>query len=142
MPPLVVDASLIFRLLLPTAAQRILRERVDAWVQSGGALVAPTLWRYEMVSALVKSAHFGALTGDEARRALSLVDAFPVEMIVPDVRLSEAAYGWGRRLQRASAYDAFYLALAETLRCELWTADRRLAQAAHQPWIEYIGDSK
>jgi predicted nucleic acid-binding protein len=137
--PLVVDASLVFRLLLPTPAQADLRGRVDAWLQDGGVLVAPTLWRYEMVSALVKAVYFATLTDEEARRALGLVDAFPVELIVPDARLSEAAYGWGRRLQRANAYDAFYLALAEALGCELWTADRRLARAAQQPWVQLLG---
>jgi predicted nucleic acid-binding protein len=47
----------------------------------------------------------------------------------------ELAYDWTLRLKRAAACDSFYLALAETLHCELWTADQRLANAADVPWV-------
>ncbi len=39
------------------------------------------------------------------------------------------------RLNRAAAYDSFYLALAESLGCELWTADQRLHNAVDLPWV-------
>lgn len=138
MPPVVVDASLIFRLVVPSASQPAVRRRVDAWMQQGGTLVAPSLWLYEMTSALLKAVHFGQLADGEGRQALRLVHMFPIDLIQPDARLSEVAFDWGRRLQRANAYDAFYLALAQALGCELWTADRRLARAAQQPWVQTI----
>jgi len=50
--------------------------------------------------------------------------------------LLNRAYTWTRRLNRAVAYDSFYLALAERLDCDFWTADRRLVNAASQPWIK------
>ena len=77
------------------------------------------------------------LTEQEARRALHLAHALPIDLIVPDSRLSETAFDWSLRLQRANAYDAYYVALAEVLDCELWTADRRLVNAAQQPWVKY-----
>ncbi|HXF63950.1 MAG TPA: type II toxin-antitoxin system VapC family toxin [Caldilineaceae bacterium] len=138
MPPLVVDASLVFRLLVPNPSQAALRSRVDGWVQARGRLAAPSLWLYELTSALVKAVHFGQLSDGEARQALALAHRFPVELVLPDSRLAEAAYAWGRRLQRANAYDAFYLALAEALGAELWTTDRRLARAAQQPWVQCL----
>ncbi|MCC6168013.1 MAG: type II toxin-antitoxin system VapC family toxin [Caldilineaceae bacterium] len=135
MPPVVVDASLIFRLVVPNAAQPAVRSRVDGWMQSGSTPAAPTLWLYEMTSALVKAVHLGGLTEIEARRGLHLTHSFPIDLILPDARLSEAAFDWGRRLGRANAYDAYYVALAQALGCELWTADRRLANAVQQPWV-------
>ncbi len=43
-----------------------------------------------------------------------------------------------RTPERAAAYDSFYLAAAETLGCELWTADRRLVNdRGNQPWVKY-----
>jgi predicted nucleic acid-binding protein len=45
-------------------------------------------------------------------------------------------------LNRAAAYDSFYLALAETLQCELWTADRRLRSAIDLPWVRWAGSSE
>jgi predicted nucleic acid-binding protein len=39
------------------------------------------------------------------------------------------------RLNRAAAYDSVSLGLAESLGCELWTADRRLHNAVSLPWV-------
>ncbi len=40
------------------------------------------------------------------------------------------------------SYDAHYLALAEHLGCEFWTADKRLHNAVHEklPWVRGLGD--
>jgi predicted nucleic acid-binding protein len=46
---------------------------------------------------------------------------------------------WTRRLNRAAAYDSFYLAVAESLGCELWTADQRLSKAVDLPWVCLAG---
>ena len=53
-------------------------------------------------------------------RAASGVDRYPV---LPFMR---RAY---EPRANVTAYDATYVALAETLGCELWTGDRRLANA-------------
>ncbi len=49
------------------------------------------------------------------------------------------AFDWTVRLNQAAAYDSFYLALAEALRCELWTADQHLYDAVGQPWVRWVG---
>ena len=54
-------------------------------------------------------------------------------LLPPDPYLVRAAFDWTMRLERAAAYDSFYLALAETLGCPLWTADRHLHNAVEQP---------
>jgi len=43
---------------------------------------------------------------------------------------------------RPTAYDAHYLALAEMLGCEFWTADRRLYNAVKEelPWVKWLSD--
>ena len=46
------------------------------------------------------------------------------------------------RLNRAAAYDSFYLALAETLGSELWTTDNHLYNAAAQPWVRLVSDEQ
>jgi len=48
------------------------------------------------------------------------------------------AFVWTRRLKRAVAYDSFYLALAESLGCDLWTADQRLHHAVDAPWVHLV----
>ena len=39
-------------------------------------------------------------------------------------------------LERAAAYDSFYLALAEQLDADLWTTDLNLVRAVGKPWVK------
>jgi len=56
----------------------------------------------------------------------------------------QAVLEWAGRLNQSRAYDAFYMALAEELGAEFWTADQRLARAAQQAgvtWTHWIGEA-
>jgi len=133
----VIDASLAIRLLIPNRDQMHLRSHLHQWVTAGDSLAAPSLWLYEIVSALVRAVHFGQLSTNEARQATLLAYSLPIELVNPDIHLADMAFDWSLRLQRANAYDAYYLALAQELGCELWTVDRRLVNAAQQTWVRY-----
>jgi predicted nucleic acid-binding protein len=137
--PLVVDASLVFRLVLPGPSQTDVQSLVAGRLADGYEMVAPSLWMYEITSALCKTVHFGQLTGEEGERALALAQRLGVRSVAPDGELVRSAFEWTRRLDRAAAYDSFYLALAEGLQCELWTADRRLCNAADLAWVRLAG---
>jgi len=136
---LAIDASFTFRLLLPGPEQPLCRELMARWRAEGLALCAPTLWLYDLTSALAKAIHFGVLTAEEAGRALGMAQALEVCLMPPDEAQARSALEWTLRLKRAAAYDSFYLALAGSLGCELWTADRRLANAAGLPWVRVVG---
>ena len=136
---LVIDASLAFRLILPGREQESLRELVARWLHDGCALYAPSLWLYEITSALCKTVRFGELTADEGERALALAQALGVCLIPPDDVQARSAFDWTLRLGRSAAYDSFYLALAEQMQCEMWTVDQRLHNAANQPWVCLAG---
>ena len=58
------------------------------------------------------------------------LDSLPVRSVPTDPDLRRSALSWAERLGQFAAYDSFYVALAERLGCEVWTADRRLANAA------------
>ena len=133
--PLVVDASLAFRLILPGAHQAAVQSLVVRWLAEGYELLAPSLWAYELTSALCKGVHFGQITAEEGERALVLAQRLGVQLIAPHDELARSAFIWTLRLERAAAYDSFYLALAERLECDLWTADRRLCNAVALPWV-------
>jgi predicted nucleic acid-binding protein len=136
---LVVDASFTFRLFLPGPAREEVRLRIDGWRRDGSELWAPTLWAYEMTSALSKAVRFGQLTPQQGERMLQLTQTLGLQLVPPDDALMRRAFDWTMRLKRSAAYDSFYLALAERLRCELWTADLRLQNAVGQPWVRSIG---
>ena len=133
---LVIDASLAMRLILPDRRRAALRARMERWLQEGYELVAPDLWLYEMTSALCKAAFLGLITAEEAEDCLPLVSALAIELVAADAEQARLAFVWTQRLNRAAAYDSFYLALAESLNCELWTADRRLHNAVGLPWVQ------
>ena len=131
----VVDASFAFKLLLPNPLQKPCRAAAEEWHAQGRPLCAPALWVYELTSALCKTVYFGQIAPAERREALRLALRLGVHLFPPDTTQVELAVEWTTRLKRAAAYDCFYLALAETLQCELWTTDAHLRQAAGVDWV-------
>jgi predicted nucleic acid-binding protein len=138
--PLVIDASFAFRLLVPGPQQDLFRSLVAGWLRDGYELYAPTLWLYEITSALCKVVHFGELSPQEGERTLALAQTMGIRLISPDDDQARSAFDWTLRLGCTAAYDSFYLALAHTLQCELWTADRHLHNAVDQPWVHLAGE--
>jgi predicted nucleic acid-binding protein len=138
---LVVDASFTLKLILPNAEQTRCQELMAEWMHAGINLVAPTLWLYEVTSALTKAVYFEILADAEGRQALELAQALDLQLIQPDNTLVPFVYDWTRRLNRAAAYDSFYLALSESLSTEFWTADQRLVNAVNVSWVHYITDN-
>jgi len=59
-----------------------------------------------------------------------------VHLVPPTLDLGRVALRWADRLGVTIADDTQYLALAEQLRVDFWTADRRLAGAA--PWVHRV----
>lgn len=135
---LVLDASFAIRLIVPSPQREAFRAQTTHWLEQGYELLAPTLWVYETTSALCKSALFGLLAEEEAESALAVLEELPVQLVPPDSTQTYRAFAWTHRLNRAAAYDSFYLALAESLGCELWTADRRLCNAVDLPWVRSV----
>jgi len=135
---LVVDASFTIQTLLPGPRRDSFRSQMELWLEDGCMLHAPTLWVYETTTALSKAVFFGLLTVDDAEEYLSLLQDLAIELVPPDDEQCRHALAWTRRLNRAVAYDSFYLAVAESLGCELWTADQRLCNAVDLPWVRSV----
>lgn len=53
------------------------------------------------------------------------------------------AYQWTLKLKQGAAYDSFYLAIAEALEADFWTADRKLFQSLEGErlsWLHWSGE--
>jgi predicted nucleic acid-binding protein len=140
----VVDANLAVHLVLDTNLSDLIDKAWTTWKQSGIQTVAPRLWHYEVTSAIHRVYFLGKIDEESAQVALKMVFMLGVK-ILDDDDLSLEAFNWATRLRRSAAYDCFYLALAQRLDTELWTADRPLSQAALQanaPWVKWIGEFK
>jgi predicted nucleic acid-binding protein len=137
----VIDASLVLKAIIPNP-DMVRCQAVLAQLQ-GTQLVVPALWVYEVTSTLAKSVYFKLLTVEESQAALHQALELDVQIIPPDESQSLLALDWTLRLNRASAYDSYYLAIAGALEAPLWTADQRLVNALRDQkldWVHWIGE--
>lgn len=130
MTRIVVDANLAVALVVPLAYSESTQRSFAEWTESGRELYAPALWSYEVTSALRKAETTGRIDAAAADEGLAAILDLGVVEVAARRELHERALSWARRLGSTAAYDAAYLALAQELEAELWTADRRLARAA------------
>lgn len=145
-PTLVVDASVAVWAILPVLQGKDAdaAERFIEWSEQGVALTAPAWWAAECTTAIRRAVFAKVITERRARDAILDLFALEVQMVPVDATLCQSALEWSARLKQAKAYDGFYVALAQKLGVELWTADKRLATAAQQTrlkWVRWIGDS-
>lgn len=137
---LVVDACVVLKWQLDdeTNVANAIALRDDYLIAEETTLSAPHLLVYELANAIYNAAHRARLAAKLAREALqNLLDCQVDLRSPPPQRILDLALELS-----LPAYDAAYVALAEELGSELWTADRPLYEAASQrfPWVRWIGD--
>lgn len=129
---IVVDASAVIEVLLGTSSAGRIADRFFA---EGETLHAPHLLDVEIAQILRRYAlahAFGAGRGEEALEDLA---DFPISRYPHQPFLFRM---WELR-HNLTAYDAAYIALAETLAAPLVTRDAKLASAAgHKARIELM----
>jgi predicted nucleic acid-binding protein len=141
----VVDASIAVNFLLAQSYSVQAERYLDSWKSVGEKLYAPGHWYAEVVSALRFAVYRRKL---DAQDALALIDVLPdlgVRVVEPTPNLSKSSLRWAERLGQSKAYDAQYVALAEQLGAELWSADQRLVhalQAQGITWAHWIGETQ
>ncbi len=137
------DANLVLRLALPQEGYQQARALWQRWRQEGQEIVAPLLLRYEITSVLRNHVYRNLISLEQGRRALSRLLALPISFYTAS-GLHQLAWELATQLGRPNAYDAHYLALAETLGCEFWTADIRLYNAVKEqlPWVRSVQEAK
>lgn len=121
-----VDASLVVRLVVDTTDER-LPAQWKAWSETVQQIVAPTLLYYEIANALYQYQKQQYLTPEVVEQALAASLALPIRLY-GDSGLHLSAKRFAERYSLPATYDAHYLALADRLGAEFWSADRRLAE--------------
>lgn len=128
---LVVDANIVVKWLLEESDSDIAESLLDGWLDQGIRLSAPCFMPVEVANALHRRVAAGEIP---LRGAVSLMRTLPAYGIALEEPpgLHERALEWANLLRQPAAYDAHYLALAEHLGCDMWTADRRFFSAARE----------
>jgi len=139
---LVVADSGIFLatvLLEPHTSQA--KALVAFWEETGIQVAAPTLFRYEIVAVTRKSVYQKRLSAEEGIKGRDFLMEFDVQLMMDD-NLLRRAYELATHFNRPTAYDSQYLAVAEHLGCEFWTADERLFNTVSQSlnWVKWLAN--
>jgi predicted nucleic acid-binding protein len=135
---LCVDANLVIRLVADPADETVQR-MWELWDSERRQLAAPTLLPYEVANALYRYQKLGYLSASSVQLALRAALALPLQLH-GEADLHWRALEMAERFSLPAVYDAHYLALAEWLGGEFWTADGRLARAvqASLPWVHLV----
>jgi predicted nucleic acid-binding protein len=96
-------------------------------VATGHKLLAPTLLRSQVLSALHEAVQRGELSGDVARNHLGRVGRMPIRLL-GDAVLRRRAWDLADRLGWAATYDAEYLALTQLQADAFVTMNPKLAR--------------
>jgi len=134
----VVDSNLLVALFVQLDYSTQARARFRDWVWQGVEIFAPQLWFYEAISTLRKLSALRRLSADEALKAADELGHLEVQAVEPSSELGRRALSWADRLNQVAAYDAAYLAVAESLEAEFWTADQRLARNATSLGVDWV----
>ena len=132
----VVDASLVVKWLVEEEDSDRAHAVLRSWVTRDVTRIAPHLLPFEVANALHRRVLRGELNvGDSTRMVARLLES-RLELHQPP-GLHVRALQLASQLNQNAAYDAHYLALAESVGCELWTADERFYRAA-RPAIDNV----
>jgi len=137
----VIDASLAVKWLVDENYSSEARAIARGWEARGVRTAAPCLMPVEVTNALHRRVVEKELSVEEAGGLVESLLSSGIELHEP-LGLHGRALELASLLQQGAAYDSHYLALAETLNCELWTADERFFRAASQAArnVRWIGE--
>ena len=137
----VVDASLVVKWLVTEEYSDRALALLRSWNIQLVRAAAPILVRFEVANVLHKRVVRGDISTEAALQHVSEFLTSGVEMR-DDPEIHVRAVELAGRLRQGAAYDCHYLALAEVLDCELWTADRRFYRSAGRgiDRVRWIGE--
>ncbi len=130
---IVPDSNLVLALVISLPYSETALHKMQEWQEQNAQLLVPTLWSYEVTSTLCKAVASHSISYDTAVANLQDILSMEIREVPPTPALHLKALEWAARLNQIVAYDAAYLALAESEGAEFWTADRRLAETARTP---------
>jgi predicted nucleic acid-binding protein len=136
----VVDASLAIKWVLkePYADEALALAR--EWAATETRPAAPCLLLVEATNVLYRRAALGQISPSQAKQLLAGLLSMGIEIREsPQVHLR--ALELAQKLQAPAVYDTHYLALADILGCDLWTADERFFNSVkeQQPRVKWLG---
>ena len=137
----VADASLAVKWLVNEEDSDKALTLHRRWADSGIQIAAPHHMLAEAANALHRKVVVGEIELQSATRILENLNTLGIRFQNPP-NIHAGALRLADLLNQGAVYDSIYLALAERLDCELWTADRRFYRATRRfsERIRWLGD--
>jgi predicted nucleic acid-binding protein len=139
----VVDASVVIKRLIPEDHSEQARALFIDSLQTGQPLFAPPLLPSEVTNVLYQRTRRQAntISVNDADQALTLFLRLPIRLEAP-ADLYPRALTFARTHSLRATYDSIYVALAQILGVDVWTADERLVRdlGTSAPWVRWIGN--
>jgi predicted nucleic acid-binding protein len=136
--PVIIDASVAVCLLLGEPEQDSVARALHEWTTTKRPRVVPVQFWLEVVNRLSREV---GMTGAGILGAVHRLDTFGLETVEVDRTLVLRVIDLVERF-RLTAYDAQYLAIAESLDGELATLDRALTVAAGDRAVRLVDDRR
>lgn len=134
----VADASLLAKWVVDEDDSDTARKLIRRWLRGGVEIHGPVHTYVELAGVVRRHQRMGDFDLAGARAALAGLLSLPI-VVHPDPGIYDRALILADQVGR-SIPDAMYLALAEQLGCELWTADEPLVtvSAPALPWVRLL----
>ena len=123
-----IDANIAVKWLLTEDDTATAISLAEHFRVERNTLVAPPHMPVEVTNVIRTRVRHGELTPAEAEDLAELFATFPIEIAMP-AGMSRRALDLAHRYGRPTVYDTHYVALAELVGCDFWTADMRLVNA-------------
>ncbi len=134
-----VDANFVILLVQATSETSPFIVFWDEWQEQNYQIIAPTLFGYEVTNVFHRMSLAGQISPEEAEQLLEEALNLGITLY-GDKALHERALALARSLNLSAAYDAHYLALAESINAEFYTSDKRLFNSVKDTinWIHLV----
>lgn len=135
-----IDASFALKLVLFEPGSEEAHHLWESWLGSDLLIIAPLLLFFEATSVIRNHVHRELISEEAGRKALEALQALSIRAVHSE-ELHLRAWEIATCFNRPTAYDSYYLAVAEATGCDLWTADQRLYNAVGEElsWVNYLG---
>jgi predicted nucleic acid-binding protein len=137
----IVDASLAIKWVLNEPYADKALAIAGEWATAGIRPVAPCLLLIEATNVLHRRVVKGHISSSQAMQLLAGFLNMGIEVREsPQIHLR--ALELAEELQMPAVYDTHYLALADIMECDLWTADERFFNSVkeRQPRVKWLGE--
>ena len=139
----VVDANIAIKWAIKEENTDLALALLADWTEKGIIILAPALLSYEVTNVFRQRIHREAYPFKDAQRALEEIIYELIGFVFANTSATHIrAIQLSQQFGLPAAYDAHYLALAESKHCELWTADKRLWNSIRGklPWVRWLAD--